>query len=54
MSDKVMTNMDKLHQVDMKMLKEVVSISNLDKRALNEIEDNLTKNILEKKPIKND
>lgn len=26
MSDKVMTNMDKLHQVDMKMLKEVVSI----------------------------
>ena len=35
-------------------IKEVVTISNLDKRALNEIEDNLTKNILEKKPIKND
>lgn len=32
-------------------VKEVVTISNLDKRCLKEIEDNLTKNILEKKPL---
>lgn len=32
-------------------IKEVVTISNLDKRCLNEIEDNLTKNMIEKKPL---